>query len=254
MWEIKSSDKEAMNYKGHKYTLEEAKAYVAALNRRAHNGFTDWRLPHCQELRTIVNYEDRIPAVDLSFFPDTAPGFYWSDQPYKPNPEMNWGIYFGYGCAICYNVHTRFYVRAVRGGYNPTFGTCRKDSFVDNGDGTITDLISGLMWKKEESGELDFVHALKYCEDLRLAGHTDWRMPNIREISTLLDLNYTDQTWYHKELFPDVITSPLGFYWSSSTFSATFGWGVNFQFGYDGYYADKINGKYPFRPVRNIKK
>ena len=109
------------------------------------------------------------------------------------------------------------------------------------------------MWKKDESGELSFKDALAYCRDLRLGGYDDWRLPNIREIATLIDLNHTDGTWFHKEFFPDVKTAPLGFYWSSSTYASTFGWGVNFQFGYDGYYADKINGKYPFRPVRTVK-
>lgn len=253
MWELKSDDPDAFNAKQRKYTLAEARAYVAELNRRAHNGYTDWRLPNVQELRTIVNYSDKIPAVDLSFFGDTNPGFYWASQAYAPNPIMQWGIYFGYGCAICYNANTSFYVRAVRGGFNPAFGECHKEAFTDNGDGTITDHTTGLMWKKDESGELNFKDALAYCRDLRLGGYDDWRLPNIREIATLIDLNHTDGTWFHKEFFPDVKTAPLGFYWSSSTYASTFGWGVNFQFGYDGYYADKINGKYPFRPVRTVK-
>lgn len=253
MWEIKSQDSAAFNGADRLFTLTEAQAYVAELNRRSFNGFTDWRLPNVQELRSIVNYADRIPAIDKSVFPDTAPAFYWSCQPYVPNPALYWGIYFGYGCAICYNRNTHFRVRAVRGGYAPAFGQCGKDQWVDNGDGTVTDIVTGLMWKQDESGQLGFEEALRYCTDLRLGGYSDWRLPNIRELGTLIDLNCPDGLWYRKELFPNVVTKPLGFYWSSSTYASTFGWGVNFQFGYDGYYADKINGKYPFRPVRNIR-
>ena len=198
-----------------------------------------------------MNYTDRIPAIDTALFPDTAPAFYWSSQPYMPDSSLYWGIYFGYGCAICYNRDTRFRVRAVRGGFAPKFGLCEKSQWQDNGDGTVTDLLTGLMWKRDESGQLGLEDALRYCDELRLGGYDDWRMPNIRELATLIDLNYTDGVWFHKNLFPDTITKPLGFYWSSSTYASTFGWGVNFQFGYDGYYADRINGQYPFRPVRN---
>ena len=82
-------------------------------------------------------------------------------------------------------------------------------------------------------------------------GHTDWRLPGMRELSTLLDLSFPDGAWFDKALFPGTQTKPLGFYWASTTFGGTFGWGVNFQFGYDGYYAGKKHGKYPCRPVRN---
>ena len=252
-WERKSLVPDDFNFAAKKYTLEQANEYIAALNRKNHLGHSDWRLPNCQELRTIVDYKDMVPPVDSTIFPDTLPGFYWSCQPYVPNPQMNWGIYFGFGCAICYNITNSYYVRAVCGGFNPDFGLSKPNRLVDHGDGTVSDLVTGLMWKKEESGQLGFEEALKYCDDLELGGYTDWRMPNIRELGTLLDINYRNGNWHHKEIFPDVNISPLGFYWSGTTFSATFGWGVNFQFGYDGYYADKINGKYPFRPVRNFK-
>jgi hypothetical protein len=165
---------------------------------------------------------------------------------------MAWGIYFGYGCAICYLRNAPYRVVAVRGGYNPAFGDTSKYSFKDNGDGTITDLNTGLMWQKDESEEMNLEDALKYCEELKLGGYDDWRLPNMKEIPTLFNLNFTDGLWFHKKYFPDVKIKPLGFYWASTTFASTFGWGVNFQFGYDGYYAGKKHGKYPFRPVRSI--
>jgi hypothetical protein len=140
----------------------------------------------------------------------------------------------------------------VRGGYNPAFGDTARYAFKDNGDGTVTDLNTHLMWMKEESPELNQVEALKFCAELRLGGYADWRMPNIKEIATLLKLSFTDSTWFDRDLFPNVKTKPQGFYAASSVFAATFGWGVNFQFGYDGYYADRKSGHYPFRPVRNL--
>jgi hypothetical protein len=146
-----------------------------------------------------------------------------------------------------------FLMRAVRAGYNPAFGDTAHYAFKDNGDGTVTDLNTGLMWQQGETPALNQREALKYCEDSRLGGHDDWRLPNMREIATLIDLSFADETWFHKTFFPAVKTKPLGFYASSSTFGATFGWGVNFQFGYDGYYADKKHGFYQFKPVRNVR-
>jgi len=60
--------------------------------------------------------------------------------------------------------------------------------FVDNGDGTVTDNCTGLMWQKEMApGAYAWQAGLKYCEGLDLAGHTDWRLPNIRELHSLVD-------------------------------------------------------------------
>jgi uncharacterized protein with HEPN domain len=102
-------------------------------------------------------------------------------------------------------------------------------------DGTVTDRNTGLMWKNAESPELNWEDALRYCGELDLAGYTDWRLPGIRELSTLLDLSCRDGVWFHRDFFPGVRTVPLGFYWASTTYGGSFGWGVNFQFGYDGY-------------------
>lgn len=57
--------------------------------------------------------------------------------------------------------------------------------FVDNGDGTQTDLETGLMWQKEIQQKRNWVNAIAYCEGLELGGYTDWRLPNAAELSTL---------------------------------------------------------------------
>jgi len=253
IWEAKSPHPGDVTYKASRYNWLDAQAYVERLNKQNHGGFSDWRLPNREELRTIVNYAGVIPAVNREYFPNVLADFYWSKDPYAADPKLVWGIYFAYGCSICYLLETPYLVQAVRGGYNSAFGDTARYAFQDNGEGTITDLNTGLMWKKEESPEMNLADALKYCANLRLGGYDDWRLPNIKEIATLLDLSYRDSTWFHKAFFPNVITKPQGFYSSSSTFGATFGWGVNFQFGYDGYYADKKYGRYPFRPVRSVK-
>jgi hypothetical protein len=61
--------------------------------------------------------------------------------------------------------------------------------FVDNGDNTITDMLTGLMWLKNSNpnGNATWANQITYCADLTTGGHTDWRMPNIKEFVTLLD-------------------------------------------------------------------
>jgi hypothetical protein len=70
--------------------------------------------------------------------------------------------------------------------------------FTDHGDGTVTDNCTGLMWQKESSdvnddGNVDefdrlkWCDALGYCRRLSFAGHNDWRLPNVRELQSIVD-------------------------------------------------------------------
>lgn len=252
VWEVSAADP-TIDASEEACTWEEAcRLYLPRLNRIRYGGFSDWRLPNREELRSIADYSGVIPAVNPGVFPDCRPEFYWSDNSYAPDPRLQWGIYFAIGCAICYLKTNRYRVRAVRAGYDRDFGNPARYAFHDNGDGTVTDRNTGLMWKQSESPELNWEDALRYCRKLDLGGHTDWRLPGIRELSTLLDLSCRDGVWFHRDFFPGVKTAPLGFYWASTTYGGSLGWGVNFQFGYDGYYAGKKDGRYPFRPVRSV--
>ena len=58
-------------------------------------------------------------------------------------------------------------IYGVTGTYNPRF--------QNNGNGTVTDLTTGLMWTKDANhGQKDWHHAIQYCKDLHYAGHGDW--------------------------------------------------------------------------------
>ena len=63
--------------------------------------------------------------------------------------------------------------------------------FSDNGDGTVTDNLTGLTWVKNGAilpeWEYDWYEALEFCNDLNLADHDDWRMPNVKEMLSLID-------------------------------------------------------------------
>lgn len=59
--------------------------------------------------------------------------------------------------------------------------------FMDNGDGTVTDPVSGLMWQKVDGGPMTLEAAQKYAEQLELAGHSDWRLPLPMELFCIMD-------------------------------------------------------------------
>ena len=83
-----------------------------------------------------------------------------------------------------------YYVALVRG--NTSHGV---NSFVDNGDGTITDLATGLMWQKADSVvTYNWEQALDYAENLTLAGYSDWRLPNVKELQGIVDYTRSPAT------------------------------------------------------------
>jgi hypothetical protein len=119
-------------------------------------------------------------------------------------------------------------------------------SFRDNGDGTVSDLNTGLMWQKEDKQNADYntrtwQQAVNYCSALSLADHTDWRLPTVKELSTLVNFGRYDPS-IDTKFFPDCLWN---FYWSSSTLAdyPDDAWGVLF---FDGYvdYGGKSYGSY----------
>ncbi|GAF04010.1 Lcl C-terminal domain-containing protein [Saccharicrinis fermentans] len=58
-------------------------------------------------------------------------------------------------------------------------------SYTDNGDGTITDNVTGLMWQKGFEA-MTYEQALTKVKSFNLANHTDWRIPSIKEAYSLM--------------------------------------------------------------------
>lgn len=84
-------------------------------------------------------------------------------------------------------------------------------SFTDNGDGTITDNNTGLVWQKTDSGEMSFENAVLYCENLEIGNYTDWRLPECHE---LFSINYYDAI--NPALKTTVFTKTSAEYWWTS--------------------------------------
>ena len=119
--------------------------------------------------------------------------------------ELNGGINF---TSIDYNPCG---VRCVR-------GVQTTQSLTDNGNGTVTDHSTGLMWQQGEPGSMTRAAALNYCENLSFPltnGFTDWRLPNIKELVSLVDYsvaNYTNLIpAFNRTFFPNAVEGV--YYW-----------------------------------------
>lgn len=60
-------------------------------------------------------------------------------------------------------------------------------AYTNNGDGTVTDLASGLMWQQNDGISRSWQDALEYAETLNLAEQDDWRLPNARKLQSIVD-------------------------------------------------------------------
>ena len=191
-------------------------------------GFTDWRLPTPTELFSIVNHNLGNPAaLNPTFFPSHPAGaaeYWWSSDSYGADATKVWCVNAGGGMGPKPKSETtsaggtlRYHARYVRGA-KPTNG----HNYRNNLDGTVTDLDTGLMWAQVPGPAVNWQGALVYAENLALAGFTDWRLPNIKELQSLVDLTLTTATTaatavapVNRVLFPSV-TTPATAYWSST--------------------------------------
>jgi hypothetical protein len=193
-------------------------------------GHADWRLPNIRELQSLFDYDRKQPAIDVSVFGvESQP--YWSSTTLADGSGWPWVAFFFEGGVGAPNPGTgtnRAYVRPVRSGgcllpetgqtlcYDDSDPPIKLDScpsagdfagqdgfyttgcpmagrFPDNGDGTVTDTCTGLMWQEADDGNTrTWCNALDYCENLPLAGFNNWRLPNLRELQSIIDYGNRD--------------------------------------------------------------
>ncbi len=248
-----------------KKTYDEAVAGASSCNT---GGYTDWRLPTIKELYSLIlfsgvdasSYEGTdtsvlTPFIDTNYFtfsygnPTTERII---DAQYLSSTSVVslinvtesgvFGVNFADGRIKGYKKdNNTFFVRYVRG--NTSYGT---NSFTNNGDSTITDSATGLQWMKIDSGDaslssqvsgytktdgsLNWKEALDFCENLTFASHTDWRLPNTKELESIVDYSKSPTTTNSAAIDTDYfestsITDEAGnedwpYYWTSTTHAA----------------------------------
>ena len=236
-----------------KMSYEEAMEYAETF---ALDGYTDWRLPSIKEQYSLIIFsgidpsgydgstEGLIPFVDTDYFDfaygDEEAGERLIDAQMATSTlyvgttmmgdETMFGVNFADGRIKGYPTgpmpgqteDKQFYVYFVRG--NTAYG---ENNFLDNGDGTITDDATGLMWMQNDNGEgLNWEDALNYVDNFEFAGYSDWRLPNAKELQSIVDYDRAPSVTDSPAIDPlfncsqitdegDEMNYP--FYWSGTT-------------------------------------
>jgi hypothetical protein len=213
MWEKKSSANEGLVY-----TYEEAVAYC---ENSTVGDYTDWRIPSRREFSTLLNYGRYSPSLDTNYFPDYTSNnvYYWTATDNINNANQNWALQISFGLFEVRDKTTKkAKIRCVRGVPEPV------QTYTDNGNGTVTDNLTGLMWeqKTDDGGSRDkdntytWKDALAYCENLILGNYSDWRMPMPKEFERLVDLTKSSPPTIDIAYFPN---TGSGLYWTGTTCS-----------------------------------
>ena len=121
IWEIKQNKDGFPNHVNpndadNTYTwAESTQKFIMGLNAAHFGGFSDWRLPTTDELKTLVDTSRAKPAINIDYFPDTQSSFYWSTSN-SLHTIHAWGVYFHKGYDGYGTKSHGSYTRAVRGG------------------------------------------------------------------------------------------------------------------------------------------
>jgi len=240
---------------GPKVSFAEARSGAASLRLGGHS---DWRLPTIKELYSLMDFSGSTPMpgrqgkpfIDGAFdfrYGDSGAGEriidaqFWSATEYvgrtMGRDDSVFGVNFADGRIKSYprtrpwRGDHRMFVRFVRG--NPDYG---RNEFIDNRDGTVSDRATGLMWMQIDSGQLkagargdgrmDWPQALAWASQLSYAGHRDWRLPNAKELHSIVDYGRSPQIGGEPAIDPVFKSTPItdeggkrnfGFYWTSTS-------------------------------------
>ncbi len=214
---------------GSKMTFAEAFSKASNSNLGEYN---DWRVPTIKELYSLILFTGKCTANENILFINTQyfnqpfgdvsageriiDAQTWSATEYVGRTMMNdetvFGVNFVDGRIKGYPKYDpigdddyRMYVRLVRG--NTQYG---KNNLIDNGDGTISDLATGLMWQTADDGiARDWQEALLYAEENTTGGHNDWRLPNIKELQSIVDYSRSPQTTQSAAISPLFSTTEI---------------------------------------------
>ena len=226
MWQ-KTTDARPDTLEG-RITWYEGEEYAKNLRL---GGYSDWRVPSIKEAISLVDARGDMSSkkayfdetyFDFSYGPENIDGYRVIDVQIVTTTSYIAGAvssprFFGYNFSDGrikgypkknHPLHgtPTWVIRCVRG---PKYG---ENKFVDNGDSTVSDLATGLMWQKTDDGKArNWQEALDYAENMTLAGYSDWRLPNQKELHSIVDYEYIPAI---SRIFH--IKDPKGWFWSST--------------------------------------
>lgn len=238
---------------------EEALAAVEAMNRKGYGGHRDWRLPNRRELRSLMHYQTRKPALPSGhFFTNVFLGWYWTSTSAAIHPAYAWCVHLE-GARMFYGRKDQYSLYwPVRGESRLLAATGQQRCFRHDGvpvdcagsgqDGekryglawprprfvvtgeVVEDLLTGLCWLRD--GDIaktptTWQEALDLVASLNRAsrfGRRDWRLPNVNELESLVDADRHSPALPADHPFAGV----QDVYWSSTTsyFETDWAWAL----------------------------
>lgn len=201
-----------MKYDGGEMTVDSAVKYC---NNLVLKGHSQWRLPNPYEAFSILNQQVTNPAVPSAYFPKTGAEYWWTSDKQFNDAKKWWCTNAGGGIGnhpitetVSAGGTKKFHARCVETTQTYTV----KQRFVLENDSLINDSFTGLQWYLIPLGSsINWENALISCENATLAGHDDWRLPNIKELQSIHSSVNVQPS--QNSLFK----FPIGHYWSSTT-------------------------------------
>ncbi len=168
-------------------------------------GQTDWRLPTLAELNTLIDFTKSNPATS-NLLQTNVTLAYWSATPLANGTGNAWSVSFVIGTQQPAQMTTMNHVRCVRG----TTATPPKPRFTA-ANGIVIDAWTGLKWQQDFSPAIPSPAGPTYCGALLVNGETDWRVPTIVELRTIIDRTVSGPA-INSTIFPN---TPSDWFWAT---------------------------------------
>jgi hypothetical protein len=229
--------------------------YLSLINTQALCGFNDWRLPSKIELQDLVDYSAVQPAIDLTAFPNTKSGNYWTSTIDTDDQNSIWSVNFNFGTVAGGVSSQKKMIRLVRGNAFVSQLPAENESEINNQlrnkvapmqrcnrivsstapiarfkkdtSGNILDTFTGLIWQAcvvGQSGEncdegeatlYTWQEALEHANKLQEQSQKLWRLPNLKELQRTIE-NQCEEPALNPFAFPNV---PMTQVWSATPHS-----------------------------------
>jgi hypothetical protein len=236
-----------------------------------HQLSSGWRLPTMNELTTLVDYSQYSPAINQTVFPNTPTGYFWTSTPNATLSDYAWEIDFTDGSSMNVAfIHRDFHPDAhttKEGPMSSVFKSKASSRWVvlvlvlclagfsvsramappgrytypdgtESSSMTVKDTVTGLTWQRAQAAStMNWDDAFSYCSGLSLVGKTGWRLPTVKELTSIVDFSVGNPA-IDSVAFPGAqpTADAAASYWSNTQSAQpnlpdVYWWAVDFWFG-----------------------